>query len=465
MTSANTRAAVARQASTLASRAAEALADMLKARQMPKDPQGYQSTGVPWPATCMDCGRDTAPQVNSLRNGQGGCRFCGNERRVAALRMAATALAEKDARRSGFVPLEAFQHTKHRWRLLHVACARETRMRVNDIRNALAKGNVRECWECRNETIGRKRSFEEAEAVAIALRRNKRPLVPYPGANEPWKCECLDCGAVVYPRFGKLNSRDTGNCSNCGPVAAAAKQLADNGGQAAADMLAAGFEPLEDYPGTSRPWKSRHLCGREVRPRLSNIRAGTGGCRECGFEATAAKLFGDPAVAVADMRAAGFEPLEDYPGVVHPWRCVHLRCEREVSPRLNSIRNGQGGCRECFPGGFQHGKPGLVYVLMHYAFGAVKVGITGTATSRLADFRSIGWTVVRTYPFEVGGEAYGVEQSVHAHLRDDRGLIPFLTAEQMPYGGWTETYDARLVSALELMSIVEAEIGERVAVA
>lgn len=51
--------------------------------------------------------------------------------------------------------------------------------------------------------------------------------------------------------------------------------------EARAIMLAHALEPLEPYPGSTRPWKSRHSCGRIVSPTLGNVRGGKGLCRYC----------------------------------------------------------------------------------------------------------------------------------------------------------------------------------------
>lgn len=55
----------------------------------------------------------------------------------------------------------------------------------------------------------------------------------------------------------------------------------------------------------------------------------------------------DHDTAAAIMRAAGLEPLAPYPGSMSPWLCQCLACGDEVSPRLNGIRSGQGGCAAC----------------------------------------------------------------------------------------------------------------------
>lgn len=53
--------------------------------------------------------------------------------------------------------------------------------------------------------------------------------------------------------------------------------------------------------------------------------------------------------AIANMRAAGLEPLEPYPGARKAWRCRCVTCGSDVAPTLDNIRRGQGGCRNCAP--------------------------------------------------------------------------------------------------------------------
>jgi hypothetical protein len=55
----------------------------------------------------------------------------------------------------------------------------------------------------------------------------------------------------------------------------------------------------------------------------------------------------DPSHAVQTMREAGLEPLEPYSNALAKWKCLHLACGRIVFPKLNQIKNGQGGCLKC----------------------------------------------------------------------------------------------------------------------
>ena len=46
-------------------------------------------------------------------------------------------------------------------------------------------------------------------------------------------------------------------------------------------MVGHDLQPLEPYPGSGRPWKCLHSCGKVVTPTLSNVSAGKGVCRYC----------------------------------------------------------------------------------------------------------------------------------------------------------------------------------------
>lgn len=40
------------------------------------------------------------------------------------------------------------------------------------------------------------------------------PLVPYPGGKKPWKCRCMKCKNIVFPRWDDVG-QGQGACSNC----------------------------------------------------------------------------------------------------------------------------------------------------------------------------------------------------------------------------------------------------------
>ena len=107
------------------------------------------------------------------------------------------------------------------------------------------------------------------------------PLTAYPGAHAPWPCRCQRCHRTVTPRYRAV--RAGSGCRYCNDTAI-------NPEAAASLMREAGLEPLEQYPGSLRPWKCRCTkCGRTVQPCYSTIHRGSGGCRWCrssGFKSS-----------------------------------------------------------------------------------------------------------------------------------------------------------------------------------
>lgn len=92
------------------------------------------------------------------------------------------------------------------------------------------------------------------------------------------------------------------------------------------------------------------VCAGALLRHLGSARAGRGsGWSAAGMVRTGVRMPKpiEPAVAVAEMRAAGVEPLEPYPGAGRPWRCSCSVCGRVTSPRLISVRQGHRACRYC----------------------------------------------------------------------------------------------------------------------
>lgn len=293
-----------------------------------------------------------------------------------------------------------------------------------------------------------------ANDVALAdMRRlgNAEPLEPYPGgARKPWKCRCLNpgCGKVIYPNRNNVMSGQ-GACKYCAPNAPIDPVAA------AAAMLAHGFTPLVPYPGTGRPWLSQCTAGHLVAPRYSNVIGRGGACGLCNRHGP-----GDPKQAVADMKAAGFTPLEPFRNVGSPWMSLCEGCGNVVSPNLNNVRMRGACCAHCAKYGLDPAAPAWLYLMAHVILGAVKIGITGqhTREDRIARLAGSAWTEVHKWPFETGTAARLIEQTVLKRLRA-QGHTPFLNPAQMPAGGWTETFNAALVSAQQLSAEVACALA------
>ena len=255
----------------------------------------------------------------------------GGRPRAAVLFDADAAVAEM--RVCGYEPLVPYPgRTNAAWPSRCTTCGHEGRPTFNGVRN----GGQR-CRICRVKQAQAKRAAANApRAVNVMRAAGLEPLEPYPGSATPWRCRCTTCDRETTPTYSNVNGGSTG-CRFC-----AFNSASDE--RASAEIRGAGFEPLEPYPGrTTDPWRCRCSCGSEVAMRLSSVRSGTTGCKKCP------RLGGrtEPARAVEEVRTAGFEPLEPYPGrTTDRWRC-RCRCNAEITLTLTSVRRGRIGCGKC----------------------------------------------------------------------------------------------------------------------
>lgn len=231
--------------------------------------------------------------------------------------------------KAGYDPLEHYVNSQVKWRCIHVGCGREVSPTYTQIKSG--HGGCKHCAKVYVDPV---------DAVEIMKKAGYEPLEPYVTSGHKWKCRCLTCGQATTPTYDE--ARIGSRCKYCAKKAVAPED-------AVSLMLNGGFEPMERYPGSMEPWMSRHLqCGEIRFPRYAHIQQGRRACKSCSSEVVAEILRLDPDVAVKLMQAAGLEPQESYPGNNNkPWRCIHVPCGREVSPRLAGIQQGQGGCKPC----------------------------------------------------------------------------------------------------------------------
>lgn len=149
--------------------------------------------------------------------------------------------------------------------------------------------------------------------------------------------------------------------------------------------------------------------------------------------------------------------MDPYQTSMTPWLCRHTVCGQESRPTLAKVRCG-GGCRYCARYGFQRGEPARVYVVVHCKLSAVKIGVAGAEqrkNDRITQHRRYGFELHSQYPVTTGDDALAVEQAIIRRLRAE-GHEPYLTIQQLP-NGWTETFDAALVSPECLDALIHAE--------
>jgi hypothetical protein len=271
------------------------------------------------------------------------------------------------------------------------------------------------------------------------------PQEPYSHNAKKWHCICNKCGRNVYPTWNIVQ-----NGSN--PCAYCVRRKVDPS-EAALAMREHGVNPLEPYPGSRARWLCECLkCGRKVNPDYSSVV--NSGQKACGY--CAGKRV-DPNAALLMMIGAGLTPLEDYSRADKPWRCICNNCQKIVTPTYTSIRVGQGGCRYCTNKGLDYNDPAYLYLMTHKVLGAHKIGIANfkTRTNRVKEHQKYGWEMFKSLDFETGEDAFQVEQQTLNWIRVDKGLGVFLSKEQLPQGGYSETIEASEIDLISIWRMVE----------
>jgi hypothetical protein len=279
----------------------------------------YKGNVKPWKAKHLKCGRIVNPSYNAIKRGQGPCKYCAGKAVYPPD-------AEKLFLEKGLKPLEPYPgDNKKPWKSIHIPCGNE----VSPKYAIVARGESIGCHHCSDQFV------DPIEAYQFFLSKDLQPLVPYPGTAKPWKSVHLLCGEVIQPRYGHIKAGRKG----C-PVCAGIVQITQE--KAFAFYRSKDLEPQEKFKGPHHPWKSIHTkCGRKVAPRWSNVQQGNSGCAYCSGNKV------DMKEVKALLKNLGLKPLEPYKDGKTPWRCIHLPCGREVSPRYNGLSRGQGGCEFC----------------------------------------------------------------------------------------------------------------------
>ena len=239
-------------------------------------------------------------------------------------------------------PLDPYINSSTPWRSRCMACGTIGSPRLSAVRHG--QGGCRPCGYSQRKVANK---IPDRQAIAEMNAAQLEPLESYPGAHEPWRCRCIKCGTIGTPMLSSIR-HGQGGCVPCGHRRTRlALSMSDS--DAISIMRAANLEPLDPYPGARARWKSRcTVCGEVGYPWLSAIRSGAGGCKPCGVAKRVNNRRLPQAQAVIEMRRAGLEPLDPYPGLAQtPWRCRCNTCGTVGEPTLNSIRSGQGGCKPC----------------------------------------------------------------------------------------------------------------------
>ena len=280
----------------------------------------YPGNKLPWRSIHKPCGREVSPTYLAIKRGQGPCKYCAGKAVIPEE-------AEKLFRSKGLKPLVPYPGgSKIPWKSEHMNCGKI----VSPTYNIIQSGESGGCKNCQVRP-----TVDPNEAFQFYLSKELQPLVPYPGANKPWKSLHLVCGSEIQPRYGHIKSGRTG-CPVCaGTVPISQKRAFEF-------FRSKGLEPLQPFSGPHKPWKSIHtVCGREVSPRWAAVQQGGSGCAYCSGHK----------VDIKDLNRILKENqltlIGNFETTSKPLKSIHKPCGREVSPMYGALRNGQGPCEFC----------------------------------------------------------------------------------------------------------------------
>ena len=397
---------------------------MKKAKLRPLVP--YPGSKVNWKCECLKCGKIVYPNYGDVNQGDGGCKYCGGrfvepEDAVALMRM------------NNLEPLVPYKNTGTPWKCKCLRCGKLVTPRHNSVQQG--NGGCKYCAK----------TFLDAEDAVSMMRISKlEPLVPYPGSQKPWKCKCLRCGKEVTPAYTTIQAEQKG-CVYCGGKKVDAKE-------AYAYMLSKDLTPLEPYKRADGKWKCRcNVCLKLVTPTYSTLKQGAAGCIYCSGRKV------DPQDAVSLFLENFLRPLVPFENSETKWKSECMKCGRTVYPSHKTVSQRGGGCKYCSTQGLDFTLPAFIYLITNSELNAHKIGISGmySKEDRLKDHARNGWTLYKRKTLDSADQTYEIEQETLRWLREERGLAPYLSKDQVPQAGWTETVDASEIDLPAIWAKVE----------
>ena len=100
----------------------------------------------------------------------------------------------------------------------------------------------------------------------------------------------------------------------------------------------------------------------------------------------------------------------------------------------------------------------ILYIIYHPNYNAIKIGIGDITGKRFRQHRTKGWELVCYWYFQNRAGARRTESIVLQTLRERYGH--YLDKRDMPYGGYTETFNASKITKRRLIGLVNKAIKD-----
>ena len=382
----------------------------------------YPGSNKPWSARCTTCKKTTSPTYWNVTKGIG-CKYCS--KRAVDPKDAVAAMIKR-----GFKTLEPFPGATRPWKVQCVDCKRRYKTTFHSLNTSTR------CTYCSGFKL------DQSEVQKLLFDLKLQSLEPFPGARSAWKMKCLRCNRIVNPSWTHLSDkkRNVKGCAFCSKKRVHMDDILKL-------LKEKNLKPIGQFVNGKTPWLCQCLkCKREVFPRMNDLKNQKSGCIYC------AGLRIDEKNAIKLANKNGFTPLVPYPGAKRGWECICNICGQISKPHYTSMQQGINRCKFCATGGFDFNLPAIVYLISHPILGAHKIGVAGAAkhNERLVKHVKQGWIVYKNKEFKKGIDASNLEGKMLHWLRYQKNLSPYLSMEQMPQAGWSETVDA---SEIDLATI------------
>jgi hypothetical protein len=389
----------------------------------------FQNSQTRWECECLKCGKIVSPTYTKVKARGHQCAYCAGSK-----------VDPKDAERlvksKGFKPLAPYPGGKKKWLCFCTNCKRQVEISYTSIKLGFG------CKYCTGAAI------HPDDAEASMMKRGYVTVGPYPGASKPWAVKCAVCKREQTVKMHSV--RSSRRCVYC---AGLKLDLVD----VYKKLEEIDFKPLEKFKNATTPWKIKCLkCNHIIYPTWDHMNRDDRN-RGCGY---CSRVKVDLKDVNRLMKQLKLKPLVKYPGGKNPWKCKCLKCGNIVYPHYGDLTQGQGGCSNCADYGLNYTDKGYIYLITHPILNSHKIGIANSYKSRDLDDRMYkhkkqGWHLYKTKNFVKLRNAFLVEQEIIKWLRVEVGLPIFLSDNQMPQGGWTETVDASEIDLPTIWAKVE----------
>ena len=188
--------------------------------------------------------------------------------------------------------------------------------------------------------------LDPKEAEAIMINAGLKPLEPYGNKKTKWKSQCMKCKSKTSPTLKSILSGQ-GGCYPCGRIATADKRRLRP--EVITEALAKlNLKQLEPYIESHKPLKCQCLtCKEIVSPSITNILQGRSKCKVCSDRQKGISQRKTRDAVDKLLKNSFLLRIDKYHSINRPLKCKCLVCGSNVSPRINDIQRGVGGCWKC----------------------------------------------------------------------------------------------------------------------